>query len=75
MLVFEASIKKRWTRKDESFMSVWRFLGSFSVETKNLNNFNLTWREDASKLLYIKSKVSVDTYGLQNENQAFDIVG
>lgn len=75
MLDFEANLKKRMARKDESVMSVWKFPLPFAVEIHIHNRFNIAWREDASELLCIGLKASVDMYGLQNDNQAFEIVG
>lgn len=74
-LAFEESLKGLRSKKDDDVFTVWQIPLLISVETHVHSTFNMTWRNDDTKLLHVVLNAPVDTYVILYDNLAFEVVG
>lgn len=74
ILGFEAALKNLRENCTESVHSTAQIGLPFSVESHIDGKYNIGWREDSTRMLYVDLKATVDEYAAVNDLDEFEIV-
>ena len=74
LLAFESALKAHRKKNNEAVSTTARIVLPVCVETHIHAKFNLAWREKTTRMVYIELRAAMDSYGLLNDQQEFEIV-
>lgn len=73
-LPFQADMKELRRKCGDDIVSTTKISLPFPVETHVHEKFNLAWRDNSTKLVYVELKAVMDSYGHRNDQQDFEVV-
>lgn len=71
---FQEGMKKLRQKSTDWIESLARIPLPFPVETHIHDKHNLAWRDDSTKLLYIRLKASVEQYAVNSDKEQFEVL-
>lgn len=71
---FQESMKKLRCKSTDWIESMTRIPLPFTVETHIHDKHNLGWRDNSTKLLYVRLKAAVEQYAVHTDKEKFDLL-
>lgn len=74
ILAFQAALKELRRKCGDDVVSTAKIPLPFAVETYVYEKYNLAWRDNSTKIIYVELKAAMDSYAHLNDEQDFEVV-